>query len=96
MNEITMHGFILRDFANDKSPTDGDEIVFIDPVSNSSFHMERMNDGAIWFCITARDPATGKERHLHINLVSKSPIRMAIQDLPDTETDTPDVQKPAR
>lgn len=88
--------FEFRDFRNDNGPTDGDEILWTDPVSNSAFHLERMADNAVWFCITARDPAAGTERQLHVNLVAGAggDIRISLQDLPDEEHPTPEVQKP--
>lgn len=93
MDEFQVAGFIFRDFGDGDSPTDGDEIVWTDPVSGSNFHLERMDDGVVWFCITARDPATGKERYLHVNLCSDTPIKVVLQDLPEMEYDTPEVQK---
>ena len=93
MDDYTAHGFDLRDFGSPESAANGDEIFFTDAVSNSVFHMERMSDTCVWFCITARDSVTGKERQLHVNLVSDSPIKMRVQDLPDKEYDTPEIQK---
>ena len=70
-----------------------DEIVWTCPVSNSNFHLERMDDTVVWFCITARDPTTGKERQLHVNLCSDTAIKIVLQELPQEEWDTPEVQK---